>query len=411
MRDDAARVVVTGVGAVCSLGGSCATIWPRLLAGDRAIASFTLFPSERHRTQIAGQALPERLADDDGTLSRTDRFAIAATHEALTQARFDPSQSRRTAVLFGSSTGGLLEGERCFAALRDGNGRISARIIAAQQNGAPGDAVARRFRVRGPVHTSSTACVSSSMALDEALAMLDAGECDVAIVGGADGLCQITYAGFNALRAVDAQPSRPFTAERAGLSLGEGAAVLVLERASHARARGASPLAVLAGAASTCDAHHMSAPAQDGSGAAHAIELALAAAGCVPDDVDFVDAHGTGTPLNDAAEAQALRSVFGARAATLPVTSTKAAVGHLLGSSGTLEAVVTVLALREGLVPPTPGDEPTDPMLGVDLVRDVPRQLARCEVGLSTNLAFGGANTALVFRRVATQGEGDRGTT
>jgi 3-oxoacyl-[acyl-carrier-protein] synthase II len=221
----------------------------------------------------------------------------------------------------------------------------------------------------------------------------------VARAGGSDALCLLTYAGFNALRSVDEASSRPFRKDRLGLSLGEGAGVLVLESAERAAGRGAIPIAILAGEASTCDAFHMTAPNPEGFGASEAIRLALADANASTDDVDFVNAHGTGTPLNDASEAAALRAVFGDRTRSLPVTSTKSLIGHLLGSAGAVEAVCTVLGLVEREVHPMPDAGEHDPALGLDLVVGSPRKLARAGCALSTSLAFGGANAVLVFTR------------
>ena len=237
------------------------------------------------------------------------------------------------------------------------------------------------------------------MAIGSALRALRRGDVDVALAGGSDALCQLTYGGFNSLRSVDELPSRPFRTDRMGLSLGEGAGVLVLEGAAHAARRGAAVVAVLSGEASTCDAHHMTAPQSEGTGAAAAIRLALADAGAAPGDVDFINAHGTGTPLNDAAEAAALRSVFGERARSIPLTSTKALIGHLLGSAGAVEAVVTIFCLLHREVHPMPDAGAADPELGLDLVIGVPRPLSRARCAISTSLAFGGANAALVFTR------------
>jgi 3-oxoacyl-[acyl-carrier-protein] synthase II len=247
------------------------------------------------------------------------------------------------------------------------------------------------------VETVSSACASGALALQSALAALRAGEVEVAIAGGADALCLTTYAGFNALRSVDAAPCRPFRRSRGGLSLGEGAGVLVLETAASARARGATPLAELAGAAASCDAHHMTAPLPDGNAAARAAREALEEAGLPPEAVDFVNAHGTGTPHNDAAEWAALHRVFGDRAGHVPVEATKALLGHLLGSAGALEAVTTVLGLRTGLLHAVPGDDDVDPDTPVDLVRVRPRRMPEARTALSLNLAFGGANAAVVL--------------
>jgi 3-oxoacyl-[acyl-carrier-protein] synthase II len=296
----------------------------------------------------------------------------------------------------------MWEGELFFERyVRSGGRRFLHRLLESQQYNGPGDAVARRVRATGPVETVSSACASGAMAIGLALQALRRGDVDVAVAGGSDSLCQITYGGFNALRSIDPEPSRPFRKDRAGLSLGEGAAALLLETAEHARARGARVLAEVRGAAATCDAHHMTAPEPGGTGAAAALRGALEDAALDPALLDFVNAHGTGTPLNDAAEAQALRAVLGPRAAHVPVTSTKSLVGHLLGSAGALEAAVTVRCLVEGEVHPMPAGGQPDLALELDLVVGEPRKLARCEHAASINLAFGGANAALVFSRHA----------
>jgi 3-oxoacyl-[acyl-carrier-protein] synthase II len=305
-------------------------------------------------------------------------------------------------VLFGSSTGGMLEAERYYAdATRAGGGTARARLgdLVSHPTSGPADAVARTFSCRGPVRTLSSACASAALALGEGLDALRDGEVDVVLAGGSDSLCQLTYAGFNSLRAVDERPCRPFRGDRQGLSLGEGAAVLVLERAADAAARGATPLAELVGFGASCDAHHMTAPDPTGRGVARAIREAIREAQIDLADVDFVNAHGTGTLLNDAAEWAALRAVFGDRAAGLPVTSNKGAVGHFLGSAGAVEAVVTVRSLVERRVPVTPGDGEVDGDAPVRLVRGRPLEIPGAEpLGLSTNFAFGGSNAAVIFR-------------
>ncbi len=306
-------------------------------------------------------------------------------------------------VYFGSSTGGMYESELFFEEfLRDQRrDRRRARLssLIPQQVNAPGDAVARHLGSTGPVVTFSSACASGALALGAALDAVRSGEVEVAVAGGSDSLCQLTYAGFNALRSVDEGACRPFRAGRAGMSFGEGAAVLVLEPLERALARGAEPLAVLAGAGASCDAHHMTAPDPSGVGAAAALEAALADAGLPPEAVDFVNVHGTGTPLNDAAEWQALRRVFGERAGELPLVATKALIGHLLGCSGAIEAVATVLCLRHGELHPVGRDGEADPELPVNLVLDEPLPAPGARAGVSTSLAFGGSNAALVFSR------------
>jgi 3-oxoacyl-[acyl-carrier-protein] synthase II len=292
----------------------------------------------------------------------------------------------------------MFESEEFYADLRrEPRDRMSLRRLASQEVSGPGDAVARAFRICGPVQTVSSACASTTLAIGIALDALRAGDVDLALVGGADSLCRVTYGGFNALRSVDPAPSRPFRADREGLSLGEGGAALVLETLDSARGRGARPLAELLGAGASADAHHMTAPEPDGRGAAEALAAALRDAGVDPGSVDFVNAHGTGTPLNDVAEAGALRTVLGSRSERVPVTANKASVGHLLGSAGAIEAVATVLCLVDRHLPATPGEGAVDPETPVDLV--VEGRDGDFRVGISLNLAFGGCNAALVFGR------------
>lgn len=396
------RVVVTGLGAVTPFGWGVAPLRAGLRAGATALAPSRHFDTSRHRTRVAGEVPPPPAGVGDGFagwdhLSRADQFALAAAREACGQAGLDPTAGE-VAVLFGGSTGGMLECEHYVARLVSAEpGRPRLALVASQQINSPGDAVARAFRTRGPVATLSSACASGGLALGAALDAIRSGEATAALAGGADELCHLTYAGFNALRSVDQQPCRPFRADRAGLSIGEGGAVLVLETLDRALARGARPLAELVGWGASCDAHHMTAPHPEGVGAAAAITAALTDAGRDPSAVTFVNAHGTGTLHNDSAEARALVSLFAHRARSLPVTATKAAVGHLLGSSGAIEALATVLALLDGAVQPTPGEEPADPDLGVDLVIGQPRSLEGADVGLSTSFAFGGANAALLI--------------
>ena len=401
------RVVVTGLGAVCGLGRGAEALWRGLLCGKTAIRPLGRFDAAAHRTRLAAE-VPEavepgddaaRAADRD-RLSLADRFALAAATEALAQAGLDrPADTAAAGVFFGSSTGGMWESERWYARLL---GRESGRprlggLVSQQYNG-PGDALARWAGANGPVETVSSACTSGAVAIAAAADALRGGEVELAVAGGADSLCELTYAGFNSLRAVDAGPCRPFRAERGGMSLGEGAAVLVLEPLERALARGARPLAELLAGASACDAHHMTAPSPEGRGAAIAIRRALAEGGLRPEDVSFVNAHGTGTPLNDVAEWQALLAALGEHARELPVAATKGTVGHLLGAAGALEAVATVLCLVHGRVHGTPAGGAVDEETPARLVTGEPPALPPGAVGLSLNLAFGGSNAALLFR-------------
>lgn len=399
-------VAVSGLGAVCGLGWGVDPLWEALRAGRGAIGPFRRFDHSLHRTHLAAEAGDPpadflRVFPAGKRLSIADRFALFAAREALAQAGLPVPLDGETeaGVWFGSSTGGMFESEEFFREFLQDRRRARVSTLAAQQVNAPGDAVARHLGVTGPVQTLSSACSSGALALGAALDAVRQGEVEVAVAGGSDSLCQLTYAGFNALRSVDETPCRPFRASRAGMSFGEGAAVLVLEPLERVLARGARPLAVLAGAGSSCDAHHMTAPDPSGTGAAAALEAALRDAGLAADAIDFVNVHGTGTPLNDAAEFQALRRVFGERAGEVPLVATKALVGHLLGSSGALEAVATILCLMHGELHPAPGGTEPDPELPVALVLDAPRPLETARSAASTSLAFGGSNAALVFSR------------
>jgi 3-oxoacyl-[acyl-carrier-protein] synthase II len=243
-----------------------------------------------------------------------------------------------------------------------------------------------------------TACSSSATAIGYAGDRIRLGHVEVALAGGAEGLCRLTYAGFNCLRATSTEKCRPFDAERKGLNLGEGAAVLVLESEERARARGATILAYLAGYGITADAYHMTTPLPDGEGAARAMRAALDDASLVPERVDYVNAHGTATPHNDAAETAAIKSVLGARAPSVPVSSIKSMVGHTLGAAGAIEAVASVLTLARGFIPPTVNLRTPDPAFGLDYVPGQAREKA-CQVVLSNSFAFGGNNTSLAFTR------------
>ncbi len=407
------RVAVSGVGAVSGLGWGIAPLWEGLRAGRTAIRDFQRFDHTRHRTHVAAETgdppsthLHDELSGDPRwrRLSLADRFAIFAAAEALHGAGLGVPLDQNeveAGVYFGSSTGGMLESERFFDEFLRGRWRTARlRDLASQQVNAPGDSVARWLGVTGPVRTLSSACSSGALALGAALDAIRSGEVDLAVAGGSDSLCQLTYAGFNALRSVDETPCRPFGAGREGMSFGEGAAVLILEPLERVLARGATPLAELSGAGSACDAHHMTAPDPSGGGAAAAIEAALRDAGMPAGEVGFVNAHGTGTPLNDAAEYRALQRVFGERAEEIPVTATKALLGHLLGSAGAIEAVATVLCLRERELHPVPAcSQGADPDLPVSLVVGRPLPLPEVRAAVSTSLAFGGCNAALVFSR------------
>ena len=413
--DPSRTVAVTGLGAVSTWGWTVDDFWQGLLRGAPGIAEAEQFDVAGQRTTLASEvrdseARREDLAELWSTpaarrWSRADRFAVAAAVEAWNGAGLGIAVEEGTVGVFcGGSTAAMSEGEEFFASLvRDHESRPSIRYLASHQINGPGDATARHLGVSGRVETLSSACASGGLALGSALDALRRGDVDVALAGGADSLCKLTYAGFNSLRAVDSELCAPFHSERAGLNLGEGAGMMILETVERALRRGRTPLALLLGHGASCDAHHMTAPHPEGEGASRAIDAALGDAGVAPGDVLFINAHGTGTPLNDKAEGAAFARVFGERLDEVPVTSTKGLVGHYLGSSGAIEAVASVLGLFHGLVHPTPGRGAVDPEIPVDLVVGEARRVecASEQMGcaVSTSFAFGGSNAAVVLAR------------
>jgi 3-oxoacyl-[acyl-carrier-protein] synthase II len=316
------RIAITGLGAVTALGNGAAALDRGLRAARSGNTESTLFDLQGMRARIGGQA-PE---PDDALVaglcsapaSRPDRFGLRAAAEAIAHAGIGPDELAGAACVFGTGTGGLALTERVVVERRAG-GHPPSSLLVAHQACSVTDLVARRFAVGGPRTTIMTACSSSATAIGYAADLIRLGRAAVAIAGGAEGLCRLTWAGFGALRATSPEPCRPFDRDRKGLNLGEGAAVMVLESEEHARRRGASILGWFAGYGVTADAHHMTAPHPEGDGAARAMIAALADAGLPAGAVDYVNAHGTATPQNDAAEALALRRVFGDRAAPLPV--------------------------------------------------------------------------------------------
>ena len=328
-------------------------------------------------------------------LSRTDLLAVIAAKEAISQAGDIPIE--RAIVSTGTSTGGLLEGEDYyFSRLVRGRRRASASRVLQQPTSGPSDAVASTFKLGGGVISNATACASAGAAIGMAADYLRSRHADVAIAGGSDALCRLTYSGFNVLQAVDPAPCSPFDANRKGITLGEGAGYLVLERWDDAVARGATILAELSGYGASCDAHHPTAPAEDGHGAEAAMRGALAEGRLTPASVDYVNAHGTGTMLNDSAESRAITATLGT---DVPVSSSKSYFGHTLGASGAVEAVVTVLALQNQIAPPTLRLRERAPECPLDYIPDTPRPMELANV-LSNTFGFGGSNVSLLFRRV-----------
>ncbi len=402
------RVAVTGIGIICALGGNQRQVWGRALEGRGGIERLKLFETIGCLSEVAGEVcdlppLPNLTRLESRRAARTDRLCMASALEAVRQSGLEGQAVLEDfGVSLGTSTAGMLESEvYCREAVDRGHrGARTSRLLRLPTS-SPADAVARILKARGPRLSNMTACASSALSVGFAADLIRAGEVPGMIAGGGDALCRMTYAGFNALRLVDPLPSRPFEASRAGLSLGEGAGILVLEDWEHAVSRKAPLLAEFVEYGSSCDAHHMTAPHPEGQGAARAMAQALQRAGVSPDQVGHINAHGTGTPLNDSTETQAILAVFGqSLAARIPVTANKSLFGHLLGGSGGAEAVLLVLSLAHQALPPTLGWRSADPGARLDVISPTARRLA-FEIGLSNSFGFGGTNCSLLFRKVA----------
>lgn len=401
------RVVVTGMGAITAAGAGVATLERALHGAASCIRPVRLFDTSDLKVHVAGEVdMPlGELALPRGArvrASRSDRLAIVALDEALASAGLarglagvDPI---RAGVAIGSSTGGMFETESFFETrVRARPARAWRTHLAAATVGAPMGLVANVSGALGPRLAPSTACSSGAIALAMGAVWIREGTADLVIAGGSDALARMTFTGFHALQAMSPEPCRPFDVERRGLSLGEGAGVLILESAAHAHRRGATILGEVAGAGLSCDASHLTAPHPEGRGAVRALLRALADAGLSPAAIDYVNAHGTGTPQNDVCESNAIRSVFGEQAARLPVSSIKGLIGHLLGAAGAVEAIATLIALRGGFLPPTTGLVHPDPACGLDFVPGAARPAALM-TAVSNSYGFGGNNCSLILR-------------
>ncbi len=413
MNGQGARVVVTGMGTVNALADDAGRFAEALRRGDCGIGPITLFDTGEFRTHNGAQvknfapraAIPGKYSLK--RMSRSDLFALAAALQALKQAGLDPIPDElrdQMGVVIGGGAGGLLEAEAFFADyLRRGGQQARFSRLAPVCCASTANHLATKFNLWGPKTTLMTACSSGATAIGLGRDLIRTGAARVMIAGGTEPLCRLTFASFNALQAVDPAYCRPFSGNRAGLTLGEAAGVLILESLTSALERGAPILGEVLGYGVTCDAHHMTAPDVGASGAARAMRAALADAGLAPEAVDYINAHGTATPLNDLMETRAIKEVFGPRAGKIPVSSTKSMHGHTLGASGALEAVVALLAITEGFIPPTIHHETTDPECDLDYVTTGAR-LDAPGVVLSNSFAFGGNNTTVLFGRYRQEG-------
>jgi 3-oxoacyl-[acyl-carrier-protein] synthase II len=393
------RVVITGVGAVTPLGVGAEVLHERWAAGESGIED----GAGRCSAYDPGEHLSRKEA------RRADRFtqlSLVSCAEALEQAGwlegdelpYDPS---RIGCVIGTGIGGIETLEHAFGVLRDsGPEKVSPLAIPLMMSNAAPAALAMKHGIRGQVYGTVSACAAGAHAIGSAARLIDSGDADAVICGGSESsLTPLAYAAFGAMDALSKTGiSRPFDARRDGFVMAEGAGVLVLEDAERAEERGATIIGELKGYGATADAHHLTAPEPRGEGAARAILLALADAGLDATQVDYVNAHGTSTPLNDRAETAAIKAALGERASDVPISSTKSAIGHTLGAAGAVEAVATVIALRERMAPPTLGYEQPDEGLDLDYVPEGPRPLrgnGTPPVALSNSFGFGGHNVVL----------------
>ena len=415
-------IVVTGMGAVSPLGVGVDDIWRRLTAGESGIRRNDRFDTDGWKCRIAG-LVPGRDAPggfdpeafmDARDLRRSDLFihyAMAAALEALEQAGWHPEtegERTRTATVIATGVGGVPAITAASETVRtDGVRRLSPFVVPSFLPNLATGQVSIRFGFRGPSGAPVTACAASAQAIGDAMRMIRNGEADIALCGGSEGCVDpVAIGGFTAAKALSfnfnddpTKASRPFDADHDGFVLSEGAAALVIERLSHAEARGATPLAIVSGYGTTTDAHHVTAGWSDGREAARAMRLALGMAGLEPGAIGYVNAHATSTPVGDAAELAALTSVFGPGGGGVPVSSTKSATGHMLGAAGAIEAIFSVLALRHQTLPAGLNIErPMAGAEGFDLVAGAARAAAVDHV-LSNAFGFGGVNAALVFSR------------
>ena len=412
-RDPARAAVVTGLGAITPIGNDADTFWRNLAGGVSGVDTIASFDASGEEVRIAAEVKgfdPRDWIDfkQARRMSRFAHLAVAAARQAIDDSGLGIGDHNRddVAVVVNTGGGGLEEVAEGEVTLRDrGGNRVSPFMVPMMSPSMAACQISIQNGIRGPVITSVAACASGVQAFMEAQRLIERGDVDVVIAGGTESaivpLSFAALANMGALSKRNDDPqraSRPFDGNRDGFVFGEGAGILVIESAEHAAARGASVIAEVAGGALTGDAFHISAPDPSGYGATLAMQRAMRDAGVEPEQVDYVVAHGTSTPLNDATETKAIRAAFGAHADRLAISSNKSMVGHTLGAAGAMSALAAVLAIRDGVIPPTINQEAPDPACDLDYVPNVSRQ-ADVDVAIINGFGFGGQNAVTVFRR------------
>ena len=407
-----ARVFVTGAGIISPLGNDVDTFWTRLTAGESGAGPISRFDTSDYATKFACEVKDFSI---DGIIDRKDakrmdrftQYAVAASHEALKNAKLDLERidRERVGVLIGSGIGGMETFEAQHRQLVEkGPGRVSPFFIPMMISDMGAGQVSIQFGLKGPNFSTVSACASGAHAIGEALRLLRAGDADVVLAGGSEAtITPMAVAGFGNLRALSTRndepqrASRPFDIDRDGFVIGEGAGIVVLETEDHARRRNATLICELAGYGASADAYHMTAPSEDGDGAARAMLRAMEDAGQSPSEFQYINAHGTSTPAGDPIEVTAVKKVFGPHAGRVMMSSTKSMTGHLLGAAGGLEAMITAYTIARGIVPPTINLEKQDPTCDLDLVPNKARA-QRVTAALSNSFGFGGHNVTLAMR-------------
>lgn len=405
------RVVVTGMGIVCPIGNSIEEVWQNAKVGKSGISRITIWDPSNIGVQIGGEVKnfdPTALFGHRHArrMDRITQFAMYASQQALADSKLEVNEENRydIGVLIGSGIGGIssiLEGMIGF--LEKGQKGVSPLLVPMMLPDSPSGRISIEYGLRGPSLSVSSACATGNNAIGEAASIIARGSAEVMLAGSTEaGLVDLAVASFDNMGAISRRnndpehASRPFDKDRDGFVVAEGAATLILEEYGHAKARGARIYAEIVGYANTSDAYHVTAPLENGEGAAIAMQRAIKDAGLVPTDIDYLNAHGTSTPLNDKMETVAVKTVFGEYAYDLPMSSTKSITGHLMGSAGSVEAVLSIMALNEGFMPPTMNLDTPDPNCDLDYVPNVGREKELNYV-MSNSFGFGGHNTVLIF--------------
>ena len=407
------RVVITGIGMLSPIGIDLASNWEGLIAGKSGIDYITLFDTEGFQTKFAGEVKgfePTNYINrkDARHMDRFTQMAVVASFQAVEHSAIPINSSNQDniGIVIGSGIGGLTTMfQQARILIERGPDRISPFLAPMMIADMAAAQVSISLGVKGPNMCTTSACSSSADAIGVAYELIRRGDTQAAIAGGSETIINpIGIAAFNALRAISTrndapqQASRPFDAERDGFVIGEGACSLILEDLDYARKRGANILAEIIAYGASADAYHITQPLEDGGGAAKAMQLALKKAGLVPDGIDYINAHGTSTPLNDKMETTAIKTVFGDHAHRIPISSTKSMVGHLIGTAGAFEAAVCIMAIQRGIIPPTINLTHPDPECDLDYVPNVARQV-EINTALSNSFGFGGHNSVLIFRK------------